>query len=159
MDGSDAESQIEAPRGTYPARVDDKGRLKLPVVFQDYLRAMGGRIFVTTLDGVTVRVYPISVWKENEKLLEQAHEQAEVANHVLFLANDMGADAEIDSQGRLLLHTELRRALQLENEAVRLVAIKGRVDVMSETVYAERRQQAQENLAEKVQLLERRGLK
>ena len=30
---------LEPPRGIYPARLDDKGRLKLPVQFQQYLAA------------------------------------------------------------------------------------------------------------------------
>ena len=29
-------AMVEPPRGMYPARVDDKGRLKLPVGFQDF---------------------------------------------------------------------------------------------------------------------------
>jgi MraZ protein len=60
---------VEPPRGTYQARVDEKGRLKLPAVFQQYLTDLGEtKVFVTSLDVRIARIYPISVWKENEIL-------------------------------------------------------------------------------------------
>ena len=41
----------EPPNGMYPARVDDKGRLKLPVGFQEYISGLPEKkLFVTSLD-------------------------------------------------------------------------------------------------------------
>jgi MraZ protein len=151
---------IDAPRGIFPARVDEKGRLKLPSPFQQYLYALGEqKVFITTLDERTARIYPISVWKENENFFDQFADDPAAAEDVAFVANDWGADSELDSQGRLLVPQELRRALGIENQPVWLHCYKGRINVYSKQVYEERKSRASQGLAEKVQLLEKRGLK
>jgi MraZ protein len=150
----------EPPRGTYPARVDEKGRLKLPVCFQEYLAQLPEKkLFVTSLDGHIARIYPISVWRDNEKFFEDFTDDPQAAEDIAFLVNDLGSDAEIDSQGRVLLSPELRRALALENQSVRLLFYKRRIDVFSEAIYEERKRLAAEGRKEKILALERKGLK
>ena len=57
-------------RGNYPARVDDKGRLKIPQAFLQFIETSYGlEVFVTSLDGENVRVYPMEVWVEIERKL------------------------------------------------------------------------------------------
>lgn len=151
---------VEPPRGTHQARVDDKGRLKLPAIFQKYLTELGeSTVFITTLDAVTARIYPISVWKQNEMLFEAASEDPDGAADVAFVANDFGADSEVDGQGRVLVPTELRRTLGLENQPVWLDCYKGRINIYSKDVYEQRRARAMEDLAGKLKAMERRGLK
>ena len=71
---------VEAPRGFFSARVDEKGRLKLPAAITQYLGALGeNKVFVTTLNGSTARIYPISAWRQTENVLEEAGEDADVA--------------------------------------------------------------------------------
>ena len=49
---------IEHPRGIYPARVDDKGRIKLPADFHRYLTEIGAtRVFVTSFDELTIALF------------------------------------------------------------------------------------------------------
>ena len=49
-------------RGNHPARVDDKGRIKIPNGFLQLLEAnFGVEVFITSLSGNNVRVYPIEV--------------------------------------------------------------------------------------------------
>ena len=56
---------VEHPRGIYPARIDEKGRLKLPADFHRYLTEIGAtRVFVTSFDERIGRIYPIPVWKQ-----------------------------------------------------------------------------------------------
>ena len=97
--------------------------------------------------------------KENEKFFETFTDDPQAAEDVAFMANDLGSDVAVDSQGRLLLSPELRRELSLENQAVRLLFYKGRIDVYSENLYAERKQQASQGRKEKILTLERKGLK
>jgi MraZ protein len=150
----------EPPRGIYPARVDEKGRLKLPAVFQQYLTDLGEkRVFVTSLDIRIARIYPISVWKENEILFDTATEDPEAAEDVKFIANDLGADSEIDGQGRVLVPQELRRMLTLENQPVWIECQKGRMNVYGKEVYEDRKRRAYENAADKLRALEKKGLK
>ena len=50
-------------RGHEQARVDDKGRLKVPNAFRSALEGKYGReLFVTSLTGEDVRIYPMPVW-------------------------------------------------------------------------------------------------
>ena len=54
-------------RGSAPARIDDKGRLKIPTVFRSLIQdGKGPDVFVTSLDGACVRIYPMPVWLEIE---------------------------------------------------------------------------------------------
>lgn len=160
VDNGTKPTGVEPPRGIYPARVDEKGRLKLPAAFHQYLNQLGEeKVFITSLDVRTARIYPISVWKQNEDLFEQAAEDPEAAADIAFLANDLGADADMDAQGRVLIPQELRKQLGIENEPVWLACYKGRIDVYSKAVYEERRQRALTNLNQKVVAMEKRGLK
>jgi MraZ protein len=153
-------SPQEPPRGFLTARVDEKGRLKLPSAIAQYLAGTGDqKVFVTTLNASTVRIYPISSWRETEKLLEEAGEDAETREDVAFIAYHFGADSDIDPQGRVLVPTELRRALKLENEQVYLRCFKQRIDVIGREVYEQRLAKAMEGVGEKLQSLEKKGLR
>jgi MraZ protein len=151
---------VEAPRGFLSARVDEKGRLKLPAAITQYLGALGEhKVFVTTLNGSTARIYPISAWLQTEDMLEEAGEDADAREDVAFVAYHFGADSEIDPQGRVLVPTDLRRALKLENEQVYLRCFKQRIDVIGREAYEQRLTKAMEGIGEKVQGLEKKGLR
>ena len=150
----------EAPRGFLSARVDEKGRLKLPSAIAQYLAGLGeNRVFVTTLNGSTARIYPLSAWRQAETILEEAGEDADVREDVAFIAYHFGADSDIDPQGRVLVPTDLRRALKLENEQVFLRCFKQRIDVIGREVYEQRLAKAMEGLGDKLQSLEKKGLR
>ena len=58
-------------RGNCPATVDGKGRLKIPAAFKAYLdENYGADYYVTSLDGLSVRIYPFPVWREIEEKLK-----------------------------------------------------------------------------------------
>jgi MraZ protein len=150
---------VEPPRGMYPGRLDDKGRVKLPVTFQQYFSALREKtLFVTSLDRRIAQIYPIAVWRDNEKVFETYRENPRVARSVAFNAADLGAETEMDSQGRVLLSPELRRELGIENSAVRLFAYRGRVEILSEKIYEERKAQAAQVTEEQFSKLEAAGL-
>jgi MraZ protein len=152
---------VEPPRGFFSAHVDDKGRLKLPVDLQQYLTALGDeKLFVTSSDDRIARIYPISTWKGNEKVLEAlATEDPDAADALYFVTNDYGAEAKVDPQGRVTLPTDLRRALTLENQEVRLDWSQGAINVYSKTEYEARKRQAKDNLAEKLKMAKLKGFK
>ena len=156
---------VPPPLGIYPARVDDKGRLKLPADFQQWLSAIftgeasERRVFITSLDLTTVRIYPLSAWKSNESLLEQETENADDAADLAFLAKDLGGSSELDGQGRVLIPVELRQLLNLESQPVFLDCYKGRISVLTEEVYRQKQARARENALEKLNRLEKKGLR
>jgi len=150
---------VEHPRGIYPARVDEKGRLKLPADFHKYLVEIGAaKVFVTSFDERIGRIYPIPVWRQVEALLSNAGEDAEDAEDLLFIANDLGNDAELDPQGRLLIPAPLRKVMRAENQPMWLEFQKGYINMFGEEVYAERKQRATANRAEKLKAFVKKGL-
>ena len=162
----DSESQpkppvvVDPPRGTLSGRVDEKGRLKLPAAVVQYLESLGEKkVFITTLNVSTALIYPISVWRETENMLQESGDDADLRSDIAFVANHYGEDADIDGQGRVLMPTTLRRELDLEKDDVHLLCFKQRIEVIGSKVYEERLSRAKTNLAEKVSALEKKGVR
>ena len=58
-------------RGSSSARIDDKGRLKVPTIFRGVIQDQQGRdVFVTSLTGECVRIYPMTAWLEIEHVVD-----------------------------------------------------------------------------------------
>lgn len=150
----------EPPLGIFQAKCDEKGRLKLPAEFVTFLKALDvEKVFITTVDMKLARIYPKKAWESNQNLFENAGDDAEIAQDVAFIANLYGANSEIDPSGRVLVPTELRRKLEIENQAVWLDYYNGRINVFGKRIYEERMQRAMVNLGDKVKTLEKKGLK
>ena len=143
----------------YPARVDDKGRLKLPVGFQQYFAGLAEKkLFVTSLDRKTGCIYPIEKWRENKRFFQENRGNAKAAKRISFTANDLGADSEMDGQGRILLPPEMRRELGIENQNVRLMSYKGHIQILSEANYAQQKLQSSASAEEDLESLDGDGL-
>ena len=150
----------EPPHSIAQASVDEKGRLKLPAEFLEYLEALKvTKVFITTFDQRQARIYPIAVWKVNEKLFENSADNAGAAERLALLAKAYGGDAEIDKSGRVLLPAKLREALDLEKQPVWLDVYHGRINVVTKKIHEERMQLAQANMSEDLKTLEKMGLK
>lgn len=140
-------SVATAPRGAFKAGVDEKGRLKLPARFVEYFKSMGTEVFLTSIDQVSARIYPIPLWEENLRLMEARRDLSAQFERLARVADHYGQDVEIDAQGRLLIHPELRRKLGFEGQPVWLRTFQGVVHVFSQADY-ERRLSESEGLAE-----------
>jgi MraZ protein len=89
--------------------MDDKGRLKVPNVFRSLLETKYGReLFVTSLTGEYVRVYPMPVWLEKEEKLGQMPSTHPSRLRFLDRVSFFGQVAELDAQGRVLIPARLR---------------------------------------------------
>ena len=151
---------IEPPHSIAQARVDDKGRLKLPAEFWEYLKQLSvEKVFITTIDLELARIYPIPVWKSNEFLFANSGDLAELADDVAYIAKYFGGDSEIDAQGRVLMPAALRKELSLEAQPVWLDCYNGRINVAGKAIHEARFHRAMANLGEKVKTLEKKGLK
>ena len=50
-------------RGSHSAKIDDKGRLKIPTAFKTLVEDQhGASLYITSLTGDSVRIYPMPVW-------------------------------------------------------------------------------------------------
>ena len=113
-------------RGSAPARVDDKGRLKMPSVFKSLLESKYGReLYLTSLTGEYVRIYPMPVWVELEQKLALVPSTNPSKLRFLDRANYYGQSVELDSQDRALIPVRLRDA----------AIMVGDVDVLGQMSY------------------------
>ena len=98
-------------RGNHPARVDDKGRLKIPNGFRQFVHSQyGPELFVTSVSGEYVRLYPMSVWLEIERKLAAVPSADPAKARFLDRVNFFGQVAAMDKQGRVLLPQLLRES-------------------------------------------------
>lgn len=111
-------------RGNLPAKIDPKGRLKIPASFRKIIdESFGNRLFVTSLNGDCVRIYPFPIWEEIEEKLSTPPTMKPEKIKFLDMTNYWGQEAEIDDQGRVLIHQHLREAAKIDGD----VAVMGRI--------------------------------
>ena len=140
----------ERPRGLYTARVDSKGRLKLPSAFQKFLEALQQKnFFITTTDETTVYIFPLDEWKKKEAHLENPsnEEEVELFDSLRFTADKFGADAIIDAEGRMLLPQPLREHFKIQDAQVWLQCRPDSIELLNEDEY-----RARERAADKAKL-------
>jgi len=149
---------VDPPLGTYSAKVDDRGRLKLPADFKEFLASFGdNRVFITSLDERTLQLYPIAVWRYNLEFLMNYSEDPEASQSVAIIANANGCGSVIDDQGRVLLPQDIRRRLNLENTTVHLDCYRNQVNIIGPDVVEERLRRARVNLEQKLATLKKAG--
>ncbi len=113
-------------RGNAPARIDEKGRLKVPNAFRTFIEAKYGReLFLTSLSGEYVRIYPMPVWLEIEQKLAEMPSTNPARLRFLDRINYFGQTGELDGQGRVLVPVRLREA----------ATMSGDVDVLGQVNY------------------------
>ncbi|MBS1816263.1 MAG: division/cell wall cluster transcriptional repressor MraZ [Acidobacteria bacterium] len=106
-------------RGNHPAKVDEKGRLKLPSEFKRRTdEVYGPRFYVTSTDGKRARVYPMREWEKIEAALMEIPSMNAAKKKFLDVTNYYGQEAEIDAQGRILVPQILREAAKLTTDCV-----------------------------------------
>jgi MraZ protein len=115
-------------RGAFPGTIDEKSRLKIPRDFRALIEERFGRdLFVTSLDGQSVRIYPMPVWLELEQRLAAADVVRPSAVRRFFQrVNYYGQATELDNQGRVLIHSRLRESAEMTGE----VDVVGNVDFL-----------------------------
>jgi MraZ protein len=101
-------------RGSHEAKIDDKGRLKVPSQFRDLIEPRYGTVFfITSLDGETARVYPLPEWEGIESRIVAMPSMDPARERFLHLVNYYGQTVDMDAHGRVLLPARLRSAANL----------------------------------------------
>jgi MraZ protein len=104
-------------RGNYAAKIDDKGRLKIPNAFRALVEEKHGtELFVTSLTGEYVRIYPLPVWLALEEKLARVPSAHPARLKFFDRVNYFGQSAEIDAQGRVVIHQRLRESAGMSGE-------------------------------------------
>ncbi len=108
-------------RGNHPARIDEKGRLKLPADFKALLVPDADEkqvFYITSKDGERAELWPIKAWEAVEAKLATIPSTNPAKRKFLDVTNYYGQMAEMDNQGRLLLPQILRDKANLVAEVV-----------------------------------------
>ncbi len=116
-------------RGHATAKIDGKGRLKVP---SEFLGTFIGfcrddrRVFTTSRDGKIALVYPLPVWAEYEQKLIKLPSADPVVERFLRVLNYWGRESAIDASGRVLVHPLLRDHAALNSQ----VSVFGRQQIL-----------------------------
>ena len=122
-------------RGNHPARVDEKGRLKVPAVHKAWVdQAYGLEFYITSRDGSRAEIYPMKVWERIEQDLA-ATPSSEAKSRFEDAVNYYGQVIEMDAQGRLLIPQKLREKANLKGE-VAVIGQRERLDVVNDERFA-----------------------
>ncbi len=112
-------------RGSAPARLDEKGRLKVPNLFRQQIEeAFGQELFVTSLHGREILLYPLAIWRALEEKLASLPAIHRAKRKFLERVNYFGQDVSLDSQGRVLIPQILRDSAKLPSDVV----VTGNID-------------------------------
>ena len=114
-------------RGSAQTRIDDKGRLKVPTAFRGAIQDQHGPdVFVTSVTGESVRIYPMPVWLEVERKLSSMPGNHPSRLKFLDRVNYFGQASELDGQGRIVVPPLLRDSASIVGE----VRVFGKIDYL-----------------------------
>jgi MraZ protein len=114
-------------RGSAPARIDDKGRLKVPTMFRGVIQdQQGPDVFVTSLTGECVRIYPMTLWLDIERRLSKIPDNHPARLKFLDRVNYYGQTSELDGQGRIVIPAPLRDSASIVGD----VRVFGRIEYL-----------------------------
>jgi len=105
--------------GHAPAKIDDKGRLKVPSGFRKLIEEKYGQdCFITSTDGERALVYPLPVWYDFQSRLAKVPSASQAKTKLLERVNYYGQVASIDQQGRVLVPAVLRNVAGIADDVV-----------------------------------------
>jgi len=114
-------------RGNGLAKVDGKGRLKLPAIYRSVIEpTYGTDFFITSLRGDSVLIYPMPVYAAIEERLFRASKVEPAIKRLRRAFNYFGQGASMDVQGRILIHPLLREVAKIDGD----VAVLGQLDYL-----------------------------
>jgi MraZ protein len=104
-------------RGNQTARIDEKGRIKVPAAYRHFIaEKYGDEFFVTSIDGKSARLYPLREWERIEARVMQVPDMDPARQKFLDWTSYYGQQTTMDSQGRILIHPKLRQEAELVSD-------------------------------------------
>jgi MraZ protein len=116
--------------GSYTARFDASGRIKIPEKFREIIQTVYGKdLFITSLTDESVQIYPLAVWLEMTGMTTEGalHLRPDIRKFMLRV-NRNGSRHELDSKGRVLIGQGLRDKAHLEEE-VQVIGLTNHLEV------------------------------
>ena len=111
-------------RGNSPTKVDEKGRVKIPTLFRAEIeQEHGSELYITSLYGDSVRVYPFPVWNDIEQKISALPTTNVAVKRFLRNTNYYGQIVTMDNQGRVLIPPMLRESARIRDEVTVMGAL------------------------------------
>jgi len=122
-------------RGNHPAKVDEKGRLKMPSAFKQLVDAANvTQFYVTSTDGKSAEIWPLPEWEKREEQLADSSTMDDAVRKYLNVTSYYGQQVEIDNQARLLLPQILRSSARLD-AAVAVFGMRTYLEVHNREIF------------------------
>ena len=104
-------------RGNHPAKVDEKGRLKLPAAFKSLVDAASvTQFYVTSANGESAQVWPLPEWEKREEEMATKGALQPLLKAYRAMTSYYGQQVEMDAQARILIPQILRTKAGLDDE-------------------------------------------
>jgi MraZ protein len=128
---------IDVFRGINSVRLDDKGRLALPVRFREAVVAACAGNMVVTIDAsdACLLLYPLSEWEVVQRHLEALANVGAAARTLQRLLIGHATDLALDGNGRVRLPSVLREHAGLDRQ-ITLVGQGNKIEVWSDAAWA-----------------------
>ncbi len=111
--------ELSVLMGHSPAKIDEKGRLKVPANFRKIIEDKYGRdCFITSTDGERALVYPLPVWFDFQSRLSKVPSTSLAKAKLLERVNFFGQIGSIDAQGRITVPAVLREVAGIADDVV-----------------------------------------
>ena len=116
--------------GSYTARFDKSGRIKIPEKFRISIEEKYGKdVFVTSLTDESVQIYPLPVWEKLSGISDEGALHLKPAiRKFMIRVNRRGNHNQIDSKGRVLISQVLRERANLEGE-VEVIGLSNHIEI------------------------------
>jgi division/cell wall cluster transcriptional repressor MraZ len=122
-------------RGSFDVKIDERGRIKVPAkflaVFDD---TFGREVFLTSLNGDSVILYPMRIWEGIELTVENLGVWDPDVDDYFSRLSYWGVESDIDMRGRILIPPALRQECQL-SEVIRIMGKANHLVVWNEEIF------------------------
>ena len=107
-------------RGFHTVSIDDKGRMAIPSRYRQRLTAEADGCLVQTLNPLdrSLWIYPLNNWEQIEAKLAALSEFDIRSRRTKQMMRGYACDCQLDSQGRVLIPSELREYARLQKQVV-----------------------------------------
>jgi MraZ protein len=105
--------------GSYPAKIDEKSRLRLPMKFRrDLPDTEDNTYYVTSDDGHCAQIYPIPVWERVAKKFQEPPRMDPAKMKLQRVTSYYGLLTQMDPQGRILIPQSLREDAAISGDVI-----------------------------------------
>lgn len=114
-------------RGHFQLRMDEGSRIRLPTAFAALIREQfDDQLYLTSLEGESLRIYPLKQWLELESRLRQLPSMHAGREKVLMRFTYYGSTVGLDRSGRIVVPQLIRESAGLTGD----VSLLGYIDHM-----------------------------